>query len=223
ELGVSAVGTNVVVGGVERAGLTVTKRWEEPWARLQQVITLEPGRTYTLSAAWRPHGDARPGFEAWGESAAGATSLSTYVDAGTLVANGSGGITVLTSSASELADGWTRAQVTFSFDGESAVIWYVGAAPDRSNLTGVSTTFAEMQLTASDAPLPYVPGPAERGVTSLRESRFPIWRDALTAISARPLLGWGVGGLPEAMRELQPEEARLRPVAAHAHNMVLAT
>src|SRR5690606_24160005 len=103
------------------------------------------------------------------------------------------------------------------------LIWYVGAAPDRSNLTGVSTTFAEMQLTASDAPLPYVPGQAERGVTSLSESRLPIWRNSLTAISARPLLGWGVGGLPLAMSELQPEEARLRPVAAHAHNMIMAT
>ena len=223
ELGVTVVGTNVVVDGVERAGLTVTKRWEDPWARLQQVITLQPGLTYTISAAWHPHGEARPGFEAWGESAEGTTSLSTYTDRGTHVANGSGGITVLTSSASELADGWTRAQVTFSYDGESPVIWYVGAAPDRSNLTGVSTTFAEMQLTASDAPLPYLPGPAERGVTSLRESRFPIWRDALTAISARPLLGWGVGGLPQAMSELQPDEARLKPVAAHAHNMALAT
>src|SRR5690606_20596728 len=88
--------------------------------------------------------------------------------------------------------------------------------------TGVSTTFAEVQLTASDAPLPYVPGHAERGVASLRASRLPIWRDALTAISARPLFGWGPNGLPAAMNELQPEEARLRPVAAHAHNMALA-
>src|SRR5690606_16725203 len=70
---------------------------------------------------------------------------------------------------------------------------------------------------------PYIPGQAERGVTSLSESRLPIWRNSLTAISARPLLGWGVGSLPLAMNELQPEEARLRPVAAHAHNMILAT
>src|SRR5690606_13954593 len=104
--------------------------------------------------------------------------------------NGGGGIAVLTSSAIELDDGWLRAQVTFTLQGESPVVWYVGAAPDRSNLTGVSTTFAEMQLTATDSAVPYVPGPAERGVTSLRESRLPIWRDALTAISARPLFGW---------------------------------
>src|SRR5690606_34721286 len=32
-LGVSVVGTNVNVGGQQRAGLTVTKRWEEPWTR----------------------------------------------------------------------------------------------------------------------------------------------------------------------------------------------
>jgi len=223
-LGVSVVGTNVQIGDSERAGLTVTKRWEEPWTRLQQVITLEPSQTYTLSAAWRPHGDARPGFEAWGQAGGDiATTLSTYVDGGTHVAHGAGGITVLTSSAIDLGDGWTRAQVTFSYQGEAPVVWYVGAAPDRSNLTGVSTTFAELQLTATDAPVPYVPGLAERGVASLRASRLPIWRDALTAISARPLLGWGPSGLPLAMSELRPEEARLRPVAAHAHNMALAT
>lgn len=222
DLGVSVVGTNVLVDGVERAGLTVTKRWQEPWARLQQVLTLEPGQTYTLSAAWRPHGDARPGFEAWGESGNGPTKLSTYVLDGTHVANGTGGISVLTSSTSDLGDEWTRAQVTFSYGGESPLIWYVGVAPDRSNLTGVSTTFAELQLTASDTALPYVPGVAERGVGNLRESRLPIWRDAVAAITARPVLGWGESGLPRAMAALQPDEARLRPVAAHAHNMVLA-
>lgn len=222
DLGVSVVGTNVVIDGVERAGLTVTKRWEEPWARLQQVVTLQPGQTYTLSAAWLPHGEARPGLEAWGEVANGSVTLSTYVENGVHTTIGSGGITVLTSSVGELADGWSRGQVTFSYDGQESVIWYVGAAPDRSNLTGVSTTFAELQLTATDAPLPYVPGLAERGVSGLRESRIPIWRDALTAIAAQPLLGWGQGGLPLAMSELQPDAARLRPVAAHAHNMVLA-
>lgn len=223
-LGVSVVGTSVTIDGVERAGLTVTKRWEEPWTRLQQVITLHPDQTYTLSAAWRPHGDARPGFEAWGQLGdAPATTLSTYLNEGTHVANGSGGITVLTSSAIELESDWVRAQVTFSYQGDAPVVWYVGAAPDRSNLTGVSTTFAELQLTATDVALPYVPGPAERGVASLRASRLPVWRDALAAISARPLLGWGPGGLPLAMAELKPEESRLRPVAAHAHNMALGT
>src|SRR5690606_20814050 len=61
----------------------------------------------------------------------------------------------------------------------------------------------------------------ERGVGNLSTSRVPIWRDALTAISARPLLGWGEGGLPAAILEAHPEVMRVRPVAAHAHNMFL--
>src|SRR5690606_34942334 len=146
--------TRVEVDGIDRAGLTVTKRWQEPWARLQQVVTLEPENTYTLSAAWRPHGDARPGLEAWGDGGGSVTSLSTYVDDRSHVVNSTGAVSILTSSAIEVPGGWTRAQVTFSYVGEVPVVWYVGLAPDRSNVTGVSTTFAEVQLTASDAPLP---------------------------------------------------------------------
>src|SRR5690606_2438332 len=187
-LGVSLVGTTVDVGGVQRTGYTVTKQLQDPWARLQQVVTLQPGRTYTLSSAWRPHGETRPGFDGWGQRSADEADsvLSTYVTGGTHVAVASGGISVLSSSSIDLGDGWVRAQVTFSFDGGTPMAWYVGAVPDRSNLTGVSTTFAELQLTATDVPVPYVPGHAERGVANLSTSRLPVWRDALTAISARP-------------------------------------
>src|SRR5690606_2228185 len=100
--------------------------------------------------------------------------------------------------------GWVRTQVTFQFEGAAPLAWYVGMVPDRSNVTGVSTTFAEMQLTATETRLPYHPGLAERGVTSLSTSRIPIWRDALSAITAQPLLGWGASGLPVAIHELHP-------------------
>src|SRR5690606_28585451 len=78
------------------------------------------------------------------------------------------------------------------------------------------------QLTATYTLLPYRPGAAERGVTDLRTSRFPIWRDALDAIGARPLFGWGSDGFPRAVETLRPDETLLRPVAAHAHNALLA-
>src|SRR5690606_27755274 len=78
------------------------------------------------------------------------------------------------------------------------------------------------QLTATYTLLPYRPGAAERGVTDLRTSRFPIWRDALDAIGARPLFGWGPDGFPVAVEVLRPDETLLRPVAAHAHNALLA-
>src|SRR5690606_30798249 len=189
-----------------------------------QVVNIEPGHNYTLSAAWLPHGDARPGFDGWGQLPGSETDtvLSTYMQDGTHTAFGTGGIVVLSSSATELEDGWKRAQVAFQYEGESPIAWYLGVVPDRSNLTGVSTTFAEIQLTDTETRLPYVPGPAERGVSNLATSRVPIWRDALTAISARPLLGWGESGLPTAILELRPDVTRVRPVAAHAHNIFLA-
>ena len=133
-----------------------------------------------------------------------------------------GAITVLTTSATALDDDMLRAQVTFRYEGERPLVWYVGVVPDRSALTGATTTFAEVQLREADSLVPYVPGFAERGVTSLRASRLPVWEDALAAISARPLLGWGPNGLATAVNDLMPLESRLRPVAAHAHNMVLA-
>jgi len=220
-LGVTVVGTTVEVGDNQRTGLTVTKQWREPWARLQQVVTIEPEQVYTLSAAWSPHGAARPGFDGWGQSGDDDVLLFTYTTNGVHVANASSGITVLSTSAVDIEGGWTRAQVTFRYDGSTRLIWYVGVVPDRSNLTGASTTFAEIQLTAGEAPLPYVPGNTERGVANLRVSRFPIWRDALNAVSARPMLGWGPAGLPSATLALSPR-ARVQPIAAHAHNMVLA-
>ena len=223
-LGVSASATNVNVAGTARSGLTVTKQWNEPWARLQQIVTLQPGETYNLSAAWRTTGSSAPGFDGWGRRAGAPadTVLSSSAAATGHRATGSGGIAVLSSSTVDLGGSWTRGLVSFRYDGDGPLVWYLGVVPDRSNLTGVSTTFAELQLTASDALQPYTPGHAERGVTSLRASRFPVWRDALTAIAARPLVGWGPGGLPTAVEELLPGETRVRPVGAHAHNIVLA-
>lgn len=223
-LGVTYTPSSLEVEGVLRSAIIVTKRSTDPWSRLQQVVTLEPGQTYTLSAVLRPMGDARPGFDGWGmqPGAEVATNLGTTLVNGVHDARATGGLTVLSTSAVELGDGQVRAQVTFRYEGERALVWHVGVVPDRSNLTNVSTAFAELQLTATDAPLAYVPGRAERGVASLRASRFPVWQDAFGAIAARPLLGWGPGGLPVSVEALQAEQARLRPIASHAHNMALA-
>lgn len=222
-LGVSANASLVVVEGVQRTGLAVTKQWLEPWSRLQQIVTLQPGETYTLSAAWRPSGGATPGFDGWGQSPGLATAslLSTSTADGTHRATSSGDIVVLVASAIDIGDGWTRGFVSFRHAGERPLVWYVGVVPDRAPVAGGTTTFAELQLAASPSLTAYQPGLAERGVASLEASRLPIWRDALGAIAARPLLGWGPGGLPAAIADLQPNVERIRPVAAHAHSMVL--
>lgn len=223
-LGVSFTTHAVTIEGVARTAFDVRKTSLESWSRLQQAVTLTPGRTYTLSSAILAPKGARPGFDGWGRETAGQTAANL----GTILENGfhrtttTGAITVISSSTSVLDDEWVRATVTFRFDGEHPITWYVGVVPDRSSSTSVNTSFAELQLTNSYALLPYRPGQAARGVTDLRISRLPIWRDALEAIDARPILGWGPGGFPLAITALHPDEALLRPIAAHAHNSFLA-
>lgn len=223
-LGVTYTGHHALINGVERAAIVVTKVSSDSWARLQQAVTLDPGETYTLSALFRTSSQLTPGFDGWGrESAEGPmTNLATTLVGGTHSATGTGGIGVISSSAEALEDGWVRAVVTFRYDGEHKITWYVGVVPDRSSLLNRTTTFAELQLVSSYSLLPYLPGPATRGVTDLRTSRFPIWHDALEAIGARPLFGWGPDGFPVAVTTLHSDEMGVRPVAAHAHNSFLA-
>jgi len=223
-LGVTFAGHATIIEGQPRMAFDVTKTSADSWSRLQQAVTLEPGEAYTLSALLHYPETLSPGFDGWGRLSAdnAMTNLGTTLVGGVHRANATGAITVVSSSTIAMEGGWVRASVTFHYDGERALTWYVGVVPDRSNLTGVTSTFAELQLVPSYTLLPYRPGVATRGVTDLRTSRFPIWRDALEAIGARPTFGWGPDGLPRALQELHPNEVGLRPVAAHAHNSFLA-
>lgn len=223
-LGVSYRSELVNFEGQERRVYAVTKDWTESWSRLQQAVTLEPAETYTLSAVVHTSIDTRPGFDGWGRLGAEveASNLATFLEDGAHRATATGEITVLNSGTVSINSSWQRAFVTFRYNGASPLTWYVGVVPDRSNKTGVTTRFAEYQLTKSYALLPYRQGSAERGVTDLRTSRFPIWRDALDAIRVRPLLGWGSDGFATAVETLHPDEALVRPVAAHAHNALLS-
>src|SRR5690606_8155236 len=225
-LGVTFTDGTIAIDGRERTAFTVTKRSPDPWSRLQQIVTLEPEQTYTMSAVFRRVGDVRPGLDGWGETtvddAVVQVNLGTTLVGSVHDARGVGPVEVMSSSVLELDGDLVRAQVTFRYPGDQPLTWHVGVVPDRSNLTGVSTTFAELQLTATDVHVPYAPGRAERGVASLRASRFPIWNDALDAVAARPLLGWGSEGLPGSIVELPGEQPRLRPVASRAHNAALS-
>lgn len=223
-LGVEFSGHEATVDGRVSTVFDVTKLSSDPWSRLQQVVTLTPDETYTLSALLHSTGETSPGFDGWGREAPDSPSvnLATTLRDGTHRVTASGAITAVSSSAVELGGGWELAIVTFRYDGSRPLTWYVGVVPDRSNLTGVTTSFAELQLVASYSLLPYRPGPATRGVTDLRTSRFPIWQEAFAAVSARPLFGWGPNGFPTAVARLHPDEVSLRPVAAHAHNSFLS-
>lgn len=222
-LGVGVVSRTERVAGEERTVFIVTKAWPEPWARLQQVVTLVPGETYTLSAAWRATDGLRPGLDGWGRPGGGErdTVLTSTVSAGALSAGGSGGVVVLDATLEPLGDGWERGAVTFRFEGERPLGWYTGVVVDRTRSIGAQLAVSEMQLTATSERVSYAAGIADRG-TDLQSSRLPIWRDALAAIAARPLWGWGTDGLPRSTAQLRPDETRVRPVAAHAHNAVLA-
>lgn len=223
-LGIEFSTGTLQVEGNARTSFEVSKIWTEPWARLQQAVTLVPGETYTLSAVVLNEDGARPGFDGWGREApeVPAANLATTLENGTHHATATGPLSIISTSAVSLPDALTRIFVTFRFNGTEQLTWYVGMVPDRTSRTNVSTTFAEFQLTQSYSLLPYRPGTADRGVIDLNTSRFPIWRDALDAIGARPLFGWGPNGLPEAITYLRPDEVLLRPIATHAHNALLA-
>lgn len=219
-LGVTFTGAQATIHGEERTVINVTKQWSESWSRLQQAVTLQPGETYTLSAAIQAPAGATPGFDGWGRNGGGAevSNLGSTINGEAHRAAGTGLITVISSSAVTLDDAWTRGVVTFRYDGQQPLTWYVGVVPDRSAQVDITTSFAQLQLTPSYTLLPYRPGPAASGVADLRTSRLPIWRDALSAISARPLLGWGPQGFVAAVTTQHPDEALVRPIAAHAHN-----
>lgn len=223
-LGVSFRGEQVRIEGQERLAYAVSKDWTESWSRLQQAVTLSPGETYTLSAVLQVAPGHLAGFDGWGRAGTdeAASNLATFLEDGTHRATATGGISVVSTSVVSIDDFWQRAFVTFRYEGSAPLTWYVGVVPDRSNRVDVTTRFAEFQLTRSYSLLPYRPGSAERGVTDLRTSRFPIWQDAFDAIRARPLIGWGPGGFTTAVQTLHPDETLVRPIAVHAHNAFLA-
>lgn len=222
-LGVTFTAAEADVAGVNRQVFRVTKSSTDSWSRLQQIVTLQPGETYTLSTLLGSADVVRPGLDGWGHlEETGQANLGLTVAAGELSVNTVGPLELVGSNLVSVGEQWNRAHATFTYTGERPLTWYVGVVPDRASGTGVTTSFAELQLTRSEDLLPYRPGPATKGVLDIRTTRFPIWRDALSAIAARPLLGWGPDGFPKAVATLHPDEVQLRPVAAHAHNSLLA-
>jgi Undecaprenyl-phosphate galactose phosphotransferase WbaP len=217
-LGVSFVATDGPVAGQDLTVYTLTKTARDPWSRLQQVVSLEPG-DYTLSAWLRPDEGAAVGLDGWGRSGDREFALSLTLRPSGWAATAAGPIAVL--GHEELArDGdWRRVALTLRYEGEPTA-WYVGIVPDRTTATGGRAAFAALQLERGEGASPYAAAPADRGL-DLAAGRLPLWRDAIEASSARPLLGWGPGGLREVMARTEDGEARNRPIPAHAHSAYL--
>jgi len=224
-LGVHTSETQVRIDDAVRTGFVVTKTDPATYARLQQIVELRPQREYVLAVSWALDGAAQPGLDGWGASPGGgrdANLAATYRN-GAWLTNATQHFTVLGGEVREVDDGWARGHVAFRYEGDAPLVWYVGAVPDRSTALGTTTTFAEFQLIEGTEALPYVPNASDVRLADLRTARLPMWREAVQAIAQRPWLGWGPAGFQSATEALESSESRFRPVAAHAHSLVLDT
>ena len=201
----------------------VTKHAEDPWSRLQQVVPLTPGE-YTLSAWLLPGPDAVVGLDGWGRSGGIDFNLAVTLGVSGWTGTASGPIRLLNQRELGRDGDWRHVAVSFQYLG-SPTAWYVGVVPDRVTAMGGTSSFAALQLERDLEASTYQAAPADRGL-DLAAGRFPVWRDAVEAAAARPLLGWGPEGLTTAVASTRSAggptaDARNRPLAAHAHNAYL--
>lgn len=211
----------VRLDGRTLSSYTVRKRGPESWRRLQQVIPIAAGQVYTLSVWLAGEGGARPGLQGWGQLEGGQTfSLVSSLQAGRWRAAASGPGRVLAKGIAATESGWTRVYVTFVYEGDEPLYWYVGLAPDQRVTQGEAASFAGFQLEPGARPSAYVPGTATRGL-SLGVARLPYWRVAARGIAERPWFGWGEGSFPAYYRAAGPNQAQLQAIPSHAHNLYL--
>lgn len=213
----------VTLEGQTLTSYTVRKRGPESWRRLQQVIPIAAGRVYTLSVWLSSEGGARPGLQGWGQLEDGRTfSLVSSWQGGRWHAAASGPGRVLGKGVAATEGAWTRVYVTFIYEGDTPLYWYVGLAPDQRIGSGEAASFAGFQLEQGARPSAYVPGTATRGL-SLGVARLPYWKAALRGVAERPWFGWGEGGFPEYYRAAGPNQVQLQAIPSHAHNLYLHT
>ena len=198
----------------------VTKRGQANWFRLQQLVPLRTGTTYTVSAWVLDDGPQQAGIQGWAQLTNGTVfALTTrLVDHKIVVGlNGPGKIDSYGIAATYRA--WKRVYATFSYDGsQTAIDWSVGLAPDARDVADTSASFAGFQL--ERGPLtPYQAGPATRGL-GFTAGRLAMWRVAWQGIRERPWLGWGASAFPGFFQRSTSNVAD-GEVPAHAHDLLL--
>lgn len=211
------------VDGRELMVYDVHKAAPEGWQRLQQVVRLEPGRTYTVGTYLRPDSvGGRAGIQGYGETDSGQVG---FILTGALVGdswmvgrNGDG--VVLSSSMVDAGDGWKHVRATFRYDGTSGLTYWLGLAPDQRDGGMASASFAGFMLTPGVDVGGYVPGSASHGL-SLADARLPYWRAAWSGFLERPVLGWGPGAFAGYYESRTHGADRLQEVPTHAHNFIL--
>ncbi len=222
-MGVSVETASVTIAGRTLTSYNVAKTAPEPWRRLQQVVTLDPDTSYTLSVWVRQPGSALAGVQGWGEVEERQQSftVSGRLDSDGWHAGAAGPGRLLGSGVSARDGEWQRVWVSFVYEGGVAPLyWWVGMAPDQRDGRGEAAQFAGLQLEPGSEPSAYVPGPVNRGL-GLRVARIPFWQVAWQGFAERPLLGWGPGSFPDYYRDHLSDGAKLHEIPSHAHNLVL--
>ena len=221
-MGVTVVTAEATVAGQPLTAYTITKTGTESWLRLQQVVPLETGQTYTVSSWLKPLDPAtRPGLQGWGELVGTVFALTSTLDGETLRASLAGPGTLIGSGVAEQSGDWRRIWITFRYEGEvSPLQWYVGLAPDNRAVAGASARFAGFQLEPNETLSSYTPGAATQGL-GLGVARLPYWQAAWQGFIAQPWLGWGQGAFPEFFKLNRPERIMLHETPSHPHSLPL--
>ncbi len=107
----------LTIAGDTLTGYRVTKDGSDGWLRLQQIIELQPGKVYTLSAWIEGGGPNRPSLQGWGQYQVG-DGVRTFLVNGALTesdwrATVSGEGELLDSGVASSDGTWRRAFVTF--------------------------------------------------------------------------------------------------------------
>ena len=184
--------TPTQIAGTSLLAYDVTKQGSEPWLRLQQLVRLEPGETYTLSAWIRARSDTVPSLQGWGRSGerAEALVLDGRLPGDAWSARMSGPGALLSSRLLERDGAWRRVSASFEVDPDAEPLtWFVGFAPDARERAGSTSTVAGLMLEpGAEASPTYRPGPATAGL-SFDYARQPLWTAAWRGFLERPLLG----------------------------------
>ena len=216
-----------LVGDQTLTSYRVTKPGAEHWLRLQQIIPITPGETYTVSAWLRPEAESQPGIQGWGQyrqdGEVKTFAIVAALSEGGWTASASGAGEVVAAGIESRVGEWQRAFVTFTFRGETpSLLLHLGLTPDSRPQAGTASSFAGFQLERGPEVSSYVPGLATEGL-GFGVARLPYWQTAWQGTKERPLFGWGSGAFPGYFDENWPGRRILDEVPTHSHNLFLGT
>lgn len=193
------------------------------WARPQQLVTLDPGATYTVSAEFRHEGNGEPGFLGWAQHPDGNVEIRVSLAGDTARVRRAAGFADVDANAISLDDGWTRLEVTVTLDRSSPVDLAFGPSPDlASSSPGVATDIRALQFEMGTGASAYVPTTRLLVGTGEALARLAIWRSALDGIRSHPWMGWGYGAFPAFFLSRGDATGSATP-PTHPHNQILSS